>query len=103
MSGPVRIDRGDFPQLAEFAAGYLHQDYRAEHNTPAGARDAFLKVADHAERQRFARDVQRFLDATSAASWDDVREAWAALGAAWMPRDRRALERLLLAGRASGR
>src|SRR5579872_5023950 len=101
MSDPLRFSRDDFPQLADFAAGYLHQDFRSEHRTPAAAREAFLKAVNQDERRRFDRDVERFLRATGPASWEDVQQAWAALGAAWMPRDRRALERLLVVTPAS--
>jgi hypothetical protein len=99
MTDPRPFIRNDFPQLADFAAGYLHQDFRAEHQTPAAARDAFLNAVSQEERRRFDLDVQRFLRATASASWTEVQQAWAALGAAWMPRDRRALERLLIVTR----
>ena len=34
-----------FPRLAEFAAGYLHQDFALEHETPEHARRAFFDDA----------------------------------------------------------
>jgi len=98
MTRRLPITRDAFPQLADLAAGYLDQDYQSEHPTPAAARDAFLEVADQDERERFAHDIDRFLRATASAPWDEVRQAWAALGAEWIPPDRRALERLLAAG-----
>jgi hypothetical protein len=88
-------DAAGFPRLADFASGYLHQDYALEHLTPERARDAFLDAADAVERDRFAAEAARFLDATANAPWEDVRRAWAALGSAWAPPDRRALEHLL--------
>jgi hypothetical protein len=88
-------DAARFPRLADFASGYLHQDYALEHVTPERARDAFLDAADSVERDHFAAEAARFLDATADAPWEDVRHAWAALGSAWTPPDRGALERLL--------
>jgi hypothetical protein len=90
------MTRHDFPQLADFVAGYLHEDFRAEHANPGAARDAFLEAADREERERFGNDVERFMRAAESAPWDEVRQAWAALGAAWTPSSRRALERFLL-------
>jgi hypothetical protein len=99
MIVPSKITRRDFPQLADFLGGYLHEDYRAEYASAAAARDAFLEAADQEERDRFASDVERFLRVTESAPWDEVQRAWAALGAAWAPSDRRALEQLLLGTR----
>jgi hypothetical protein len=94
-AGRHPLDAGHFPQLADFAAGYLHQEYVIEHASPEGARDAFLSAADAGERSRFAAEAARFLDAAAASPWDEVRHAWDKLGGAWTPPDRRALERLL--------
>jgi hypothetical protein len=102
MSGRPAISRDAYPQLADFAAGYLHQDYRSEHRTAAAARDAFLAAANAEERDRFAREIEQFLQAAAAVPWDEVRQAWAAFGAAWMPPDRRALVSLLAGASKAG-
>src|SRR4051812_32984612 len=51
-AGRHPLDAGHFPQLASFAAGYLHQEYAIEHTTPERARDAFLRAAAPDERAR---------------------------------------------------
>lgn len=89
------FDPDQFPTLAQFAGGYLHQDFAAEHSTAKGAREAFLRDASARERAAFADEGQRFLDVTAALPWADTRAAFAALGAAWRPASRAALGALL--------
>lgn len=84
-----------FPRLAEFMAGYLHQDFELDHKTPEGALRAFLDDANEDERAGLRSELDRFKQAAKDASWIDVKEALDALGGAWRPRSRAALDELL--------
>lgn len=85
------FDPDSFPALAQFAAGYLHEDFAAEHGTAKGAREAFLRDASARERGAFGREALRFVAEISDMSWADARGAFAALGGAWQPASRAAL------------
>jgi len=88
------FDPDRYPALSQFAAGYLHEDFVAEHGTAKGARDAFLRDASARERAAFGREGQRFAEETANLSWADVRAAFTALGGAWRPASRAALAAL---------
>ncbi len=88
------FDPERFPALSQFAAGYLHEDFVAEHGTAKGAREAFLSDASASERAAFGREGQRFLAEVAELSWADTRAAFTALGAAWRPASRAALTAL---------
>lgn len=99
-----------FPRLAAFASGYLHQDFTLEHVTPEDALRAFMTDANDEERASLHAELERFHEAATAATWADAREAFEALGGAWRPRSRAALEslfhlsqRLAAAGRKKAR
>lgn len=102
---PLNVN--EFPVLAQFAAGYLHEDFVLDHKTPAGAREAFMRDANAAERAAFAQELARYQAEADAAAWADVRAAFASLGGAWQPRSRAMLRGLLTpepsAGATKGR
>lgn len=85
-----------FPRLAEFVSGYLHQDFTLEHKTPEDALRAFMADANGQERSSLHAELERFHAAAKDATWADARAAFEALGGAWRPRSRAALEGLLL-------
>lgn len=87
-----------YPALAQFVAGYLHEDFVTEHGTPAGAVLAFVKDANDDERAAFRSDARRFLEAAAFGRWTEVTEAFADLGGAWLPQSRADLLTLLRAG-----
>lgn len=89
------MEADEFPMLAQFAAGYLHEDFALEHKTAAGARDAFWRDASAAERKAFIEELERFRARWEAQPWSEVRAAFAALGGAWAPASRAALLGLL--------
>jgi hypothetical protein len=89
------ITREQSPALADFLSGYLHQDFVAEHRTPARAYRAFLADASPLEIRNLQRESRAVLAATRAASWPAMREAFAALNSVWAPPSRAALERFL--------
>ena len=80
-----------FPALTQFLSGYLHQDFVLDHKTPEGARDAFLKDANARERAAVAGEFEQFLSSGQTLSWADLRTGFSALGGAWTPKSRAAL------------
>ena len=88
------FDPDRYPALSQFAAGYLHEDFVAEHGTAKGAREAFFRDASARERAAFGREAQGFLEETASLSWADARHAFSALGGAWRPASRAALTAL---------
>ena len=80
-----------FPALAQFLSGYLHEDFVLDYKTPNGARDAFLKDANARERAAVVKEFAQFMAASETLSWTDVRSTFSAIGGAWMPKSRAAL------------
>ena len=80
-----------FPALAQFLSGYLHEDFVLDYKTADGARDAFLKDASVRERAAVVKELEQFMAASEAASWADARTSFSAIGGAWMPKSRVAL------------
>jgi len=89
------VTRAQYPSLVEFLSGYLHQDFVAEHGTPAGAYQAFLSDASPAEIRNLQRETRAFLAATHAASWPVMRDAFLTLSSAWQPPSQALLDRFL--------
>lgn len=89
------LDPSQFPTLAGFAAGYLHEDFIVEHGNRDAAREAFLRDADPDERKRFDEEADRFLRTAARYGWRDVAAAFGRFGGAWRPATRAALASLL--------
>jgi hypothetical protein len=85
----------EFPEMQRVFAGYLHEDFLEEYGTPLAALRAFLEDANASERQRFSREIRRFLERTAALDFSDVRALVARLGCRWTPGSRKALVALL--------
>lgn len=90
-----RFSRGAFPFLADFLRGYLHEDFRLEHQTPFKATEHFIVSCSPTERFEVAGDLRRFLMLTHALPFPEVRLQLQGLGSAWVPRGRVDLERIL--------
>ena len=78
--------------LSSFLAGYLHEDFLLDYDTPASALAGFLADCSVAERRGLAKDWRTFVTATEGRPWPAVRAAFAALGGAWLPPSRAALD-----------
>lgn len=78
-----KINPAEFPQLSEFARGYLHQDLIPEHGSALQATKAYLNDLSPAERKKTADEAFRFR--AIAQNWmsSEVNEAIAALGGSW--------------------
>ena len=92
-----RSSSASFPALAEFAAGYLHEDFVVEHGTPLGAVAAFLREASDSERTALRVDAARFLDHATSRPWAEAVATFSCLGGAWRPRTRAELAAVLRA------
>ena len=91
----------DLDALRAFVGGYLHQDFVAEHKTPATALDAYCREAGRREILELESDLDRFIKKTSAISFGDVRELFVReLHSGWAPPNRAALAHLLRMVRA---
>jgi hypothetical protein len=89
------LNPADFPEMQRVFAGYLHEDFLEEYGTPVAALRAFHEDANASERQRFSREIQRFLERTATLDFSEVRALVADLGCRWTPRSRKALVALL--------
>jgi hypothetical protein len=85
----------EFPEMQRVFAGYLHEDFLEEYGTPLAALRAFHEDANASERQRFSREIRRFLERTATLDFSDVRALLDGLGCKWTPRSRKALVTLL--------
>lgn len=86
---PVRrrpLTARDVPALADFARGYLHQEFAVEYQNAPGAIAAFRLDASPVERAALDRDLTRVMIA--CRRWPAARLAAFfsdALGSAWAP------------------
>ena len=91
----------DFPALREFLAGYLHQDFTAEHGSPEAAARAFCANAEEAQRLAVIADLDRFLERCRNLPFEKSRDLFTeTLGSAWRPREPAGLRHLLSVLRA---
>lgn len=94
--GKPTLSAADYPALASFFSGYLHEDFVEEHGSPSHARRAFEQDASPDERTQWAREAAAFLEAAAAFPFDRVLDFLRRdLGAAWRPANLADLERLL--------
>lgn len=98
-SGPhpgPKFGDSELSALRTFVGGYLHQDFVAEHKTPAAALNAFCRDASRREILELESDLGHFLSKTSALKFGDVRALFVReLHSGWAPPDRAALAHLL--------
>jgi hypothetical protein len=88
------LSAASFPRLHDVFAGYLHEDYCEDYESPAAALRAFEAEASRDERRRFRDEMRRFLARTSALDFQDTKQLLAALGCRWTPPSRDALTAL---------
>jgi CdiI immunity protein len=101
-SGPEPMfGDSDLNALRAFVGGYLHQDFVAEHKTPATALDVYCREASRKEILELESDLDRFINKTRALGFGDVRELFVReLHSGWAPPNRAALAHLLRMVRA---
>lgn len=89
---PARRPRSEeYPALAAFLRGYLHEDFDAGGNAVGdAASDAlarFLEDASPEERSALAAEARRLLAAVSSVPAQQLPRLLSALGGAWEPVD----------------
>lgn len=85
MSTAKNPKRG-YAALARFLDGYLHQDFKAEHEDAAGAARAFARDAKPAEVAKVVAQLRAFRSWADDVKTETWRERLAALGGAYWPR-----------------
>ena len=74
-----------YPALARFLDGYLHQDFKLEHRTARAATTAFIRDATDREVASVASELDRFMEAVATHPWSERRDTVARVGGAWRP------------------
>lgn len=75
----------DYPRLAEFFDGYLHEDFRDEYGSPAAATQAYCNDASHQqvlEAHHEWTTLRKNLEGQSISRWQELLQQ---LGGAWRP------------------
>jgi hypothetical protein len=89
--------------IATLLRGYLHEDWDADYETAAEARDAFLQDISADERQAFAVECDAFHRLTAGLSLRDLsRVLQDSLESAWQPASTTEV-RAVLSARERGR
>jgi len=100
LRGPASPRSAEFPALAAFFRGYLHEDFEAQHASVAAALDAWLAAARPGQVRRLAREAAHLLDEVRRLPAARLRALPSAgFRCAWSPR--RASEVLDLLARAA--
>ena len=84
----------DFPALAQFFGGYLHQDFLLDHGSAPAAARSFRADASPDEARAVDDELERLLTLTERWTVTQIRRFLKSLGAAWLPSTRADLEAL---------
>ncbi len=85
----------DLKTLRAFVDGYLHQDFLEEYKTAAEAVNAYCQEASRKEIVDLQKDLNRFIDATRALDFREVKELFVReLRSGWVPPGSAALDHL---------
>ena len=84
----------DFPALAQFFGGYLHQDFLLDHGSAPAAARSFRANASPDEARAVDDELDRLLILTERWTVTQIRRFLKSLGAAWLPSSRADLEAL---------
>lgn len=81
----IKLSAAQFPALAEFLPGYLHEDFRSEYASAAEALGAFCREASGEEIRALAAEWKRFRKISVGKGLPEVQSALQTLGGAWLP------------------
>lgn len=95
VGGRGRRAVDSYPALTKMLDGYFHQDMLVECGGPAAAARTYARDATAAERAAAARELARFIQATSGLPLAEVRRLLGGLGGAWRPPSEAALREVL--------
>ena len=84
----------DFPALAQFFGGDLHQDFLLDHGSAPAAARSFRADASPDEARAVDDELDRLLILTERWTVTQIRRFLKSLGAAWLPSSRADLEAL---------
>lgn len=88
--------RDEFPALASFVRGYLHQDYPEVHGSVGVAAAAFCADANADERRQLAQELEALFATSAKWSLRDLRHfVTRDLASSWRPESRGELANLL--------
>ncbi len=83
----VGVDPADYPGLREFFSGYLHEDFRDEYGSAAGAARAFCGDASAEEASQARQEWAKLRRLLTGQSIPDLHTGLQKLGGAWQPLD----------------
>src|SRR6476659_8135982 len=89
-----KVKPEDFPALAQFFGGYLHQDFLLDHGSAPAAARSFRADALPDEARAVDDELDRLLILTERWTVTQIRRFLKSLGAAWLPSSRADLEAL---------
>ncbi|MEO7271021.1 MAG: contact-dependent growth inhibition system immunity protein [Vicinamibacterales bacterium] len=92
--GSPKVKPEDFPALAQFLGGYLHQDFVLDHGSAPAAARSFRHDASPEEARAVDDELDRLLALTERWTVTQIRRFLKSLGAAWLPSTRAELEAL---------
>lgn len=88
--------RGEFPALASFVRGYLHEDFLEVHGSALAAAAAFCADATEDERRQLAQELAALVRVAAGRPVRDLRRFITRdLGSRWDPASPRELAALL--------
>ncbi|HUR02340.1 MAG TPA: contact-dependent growth inhibition system immunity protein [Nonomuraea sp.] len=90
----AKVKPEDFPALAQFLGGYLHQDFLLDHASAPAAARSFRADASPEEARAVDAELDRLLALTERWTVTQIRRFLKSLGAAWLPSTRAELEAL---------
>ena len=83
----VAFNANQFPALREFFPGYLHEDFRDEYGSAAGAARAFCGDASSEEAAQAREEWARLSKTLAGRPIPELHAALQKLGGAWQPVD----------------
>ena len=91
-----KLRRDDFPSLAGFLRGYLHEDFAEVHGSARDATAAFCRDATQDERRELAQELSALVKVAASLSPRDLRRfVTRDLGSRWEPASAEQLTELL--------
>jgi hypothetical protein len=88
------ISVAEYPGLREFFSAYLHEDFRDEYGSAAGAARAFCEDASHPQARQARQEWARMRKSFTGRAIPEWQEALRKLGGSWQPQTEEELQSL---------